>query len=342
MKDALIPPTPYPDSFIDHYSHTGVGRIWPFPDRLFIVTCLSNPMRWHSRYHNYWRFAKAMEDSGVNLITVELAFGDRFFEVTEANNPHHIQLRTRDETWSKECQINLGVLRIPLGTKYVGYCDADLTFTRSDWAQEALHLLQHYDAVQLFSSYADLNSDQRCGRSLPSFAWNYISGQHIPPGEYGSKPVGAVGGAWAYRTEAFTAIGGMLDVCVLGSADWHMAMGLVGREDVHADIKTGAPNYVESIKRWQRRAWRNIKGNIGCVDNHAVHHWHGSKTQRFYASRPKILATHGYDPLEDIQRDYQGLYVLSGNKPKFRDAIRAYFASREEDDPTFADREKNA
>ncbi len=325
-------PTPHPDSFVDHYSHTGVGRIWPFPDRLFIVTALNNPLRWRARYHNYWKFAKHMEDSGVNLITVELAYGDRQFEVTEPGNPHHIQFRSREELWHKENLLNLGFQRIPLGTKYFGYCDADFTFTRPDWAQEVLHQLQHYDAVQPYSSFSDLDSNHQIGRAMPSFCWNYIQGNCIPPGHYGSRPVGAVGGAWCYRTEAFNALGGLLDTCILGSGDWHMAMGIAGRQDSNLKHLGGAPSYVKSIRDWQQNA-AVLKKNIGCVNCHAIHHWHGAKANRQYVSRYKILGNDQYDPAIDIKRDWQGVYQLSGNKPELRDDLRAYFRSRFEDDP---------
>ncbi len=286
---SLTPPAPHPDSFIDHYSHTGVGRIWPFPDRLFIVTALSNPLRWRARYHNYWKFAKHMEDSGVNLITVELA--------------------------------------------YFGYIDADFTFTRPDWAQETLHQLQHYDAVQPYSSFSDLDSNHRCGRPMPSFCWNYIQGNCIPPGQYGSRAVGAVGGAWCFRTEAFNAIGGLLDTCILGSGDWHMAMGLAQRQDSNLKHLRSDSQYVKSIRDWQRNA-SVLKQNIGAVDCHAIHHWHGPKTLRNYVGRYKILVDYDYDPLTDIKRDWQGVYQLTGNKPRLRDALRAYSRSRHEDDPT--------
>ena len=333
MPEIITNLSPHPDSFIDHYAHTGVGRVLPFPGRLHLVTVLNNPLRYHSRYHNYWKFAKHLADSGVILHTVELAYGDRHFEITDPQNPLHIQLRTRHELWHKENLLNIGFQRLPLGIQYFGYSDADMQFTRSDWAQEALHQLQHFDAVQLFSSYSDLDSNHRVSPSRPSFAYNYLAGKCVAPGTYGSKAVGAVGGAWAFRAEAFSALGGMLDICILGSGDWHMAMGLARRDDQHADIKT-SPAYAKAIRDWQANA-AGLNANIGVIDCHALHSWHGNKKNRGYGTRPAILKKNVYDPTTDIRRDYQGVYQLSGNKPKFRDDLRAYFRSRDEDAPTF-------
>ena len=62
--------------------------------QLHVVTCLTNPVRYQSRYRLYRDFAKHIEDRGVPLYTVECAFGDRPFEITDAGNPRHLQLRS--------------------------------------------------------------------------------------------------------------------------------------------------------------------------------------------------------------------------------------------------------
>ena len=65
----------------------------------------------------------------------------------------------------------------------------------------------------------------------------------------------------------------------------------------------------------------------GTVD----HAFHGTKVNRRYVERWGILKRHGYDPLADIKRDWQGLLQLTGNKPKLRDDLRIYFRQRDED-----------
>src|SRR5580658_7171736 len=80
---------------IEHPSQARPG-IHVFPDKLYVVTCLENPLRWRSRYWNYWAFQRMVEQAGAILITVECATGDREFEITKCDNPLHVQLRTRD------------------------------------------------------------------------------------------------------------------------------------------------------------------------------------------------------------------------------------------------------
>ena len=164
--------------------------------------------------------------------------GERPFEVT-GGHVNDVQLRTASELWHKEQLINIGVSRFPVDWKYGAYVDGDFHFTRHDLAIEAIHQLQHYDFVQLFSSYADLSGDtygtgQRPLRINNGFAYNYIqNGYRLPAGyqsggwkqaaaddvSYGSPyqttmtagpqlGVGATGGAWAWRRPAFDTVGG--------------------------------------------------------------------------------------------------------------------------------------
>jgi hypothetical protein len=295
----------------------------------------------------------------VDLHVVELAYGDRPWEVT-GGHPHDVQLRTSCELWHKEQLINVGVSHFPADWRYGAYVDGDFHFTRHDLALEAIHQLQHYDFVQLFSQYADLSgktygTGNRVLRVNNGFAYNYVQrGFQLPDGfghggwrvpgcpddPYGYEMslaaaptgVGATGGAWAFRRSAFDIVGGMLDGCILGHADWFQTFGLVGEDapDMHVDGYTS--NYREHIASWQKRAAR-LKKNIGYVDAFATHGFHGAKSKRGYSSRDLILVKHAFDPVYDLRRDWQGIWELTPDKPGLRDDIRRYFATRGEDDP---------
>src|SRR5438309_37497 len=108
-------------------------------DLLHVVTAISNPVRYKSRYRLYHEFEKHMLDSGVKLWTIEMAFGDRPFEVTQAGNPQHFQVRGWTEVWHKENLLNLAIARLPADAEYIAWVDADVQFTRKDWAEETVH-----------------------------------------------------------------------------------------------------------------------------------------------------------------------------------------------------------
>jgi len=302
-----------------------------------------------------------MENSpNVKLHVGELAYGDRPHEVVDlARNPIDLPLRTNHELFHKENILNAVIRTFPPDWKYGAWVDADFHFSRHDWALEAIHQLQHYDFVQLFSSYTDLSGNTYGTAQIPmhvtpSFAFNYVqSGYKLPNGfgnggwrtkgiglgdYYGAaeagkrRGVGATGGAWAFRRSALDAVGGLLDQCILGHADWFMTFGLVGEEAPDMHVGSYSADYRNSIYAWQKNAAR-LKKNIGYVDGFAIHYFHGSKSRRGYSTRDKILGPpHLFSPSLHLRRDWQGIYQLSPDVPDLRDAIRAYFLSRSEDD----------
>jgi hypothetical protein len=319
---------------------------WSENATLHVACAYSNPLRWRSRRVLMNDFRRHMCASpNVVLHVGELAYGERPFEVTGGDpvlNQHDVPLRTSHELWHKENILNVVIQRFPADWEYGAVIDADFHMTRRDWALEAIHQLQHFEFVQLFSSYTDLTAKHSPYRVMSSFAANYLNRVVKPAGGYGSGVGGrgATGGAWAFRRSAFDAVGGLLDVCILGSADWHMAFGLAGRPNPAPEATRCSKGYMEAIRRWQSRA-AVVQQNIGCVENHAIHHFHGSKVLRGYGERWKILRDQDFNPEFDLVRDWQGIWQLAGNKPRLRDEIRAYFRARNEDDPSLQGGERS-
>jgi len=119
-----------------------------------------------------------------------------------------------------------------------------------------------------------------------------------------------------------------------------MAFALIGRYgfDVETERGRNTAGHTRSVEQWMARASKLElhpgKSAIGCVDNFAVHHFHGSKLDRAYGERWQILKKHIYDPATDLTRDWQGIWRWTGNKPGLRDDVRRYFLNRNEDDTT--------
>jgi len=153
------------------------------------------------------------------------------------------------------------------------------------------------------------------------------------------RGVGATGGGWAFRKTALQTVGGLLDQCILGHGDWFMAFGLICEKAPDMHIDGYSNEYRNVILQWQANAAK-LKKNIGYIDAFAVHHFHGSKMKRGYVHRDTLLVKHKFSPLSDLQRDWQGIYQLTPDKPALRDDIRSYFLSRQEDDPNMYSPEK--
>lgn len=296
------------------------------PSTLYVVTAVSNPCRYASRYRLYEDFAKMVADAGATLITVEVAFGNRPWAVTMPGNPYHVQLRTTHELWHKENMLNLGIQRLPQDWEYVAWIDADVQFARPDWVRETLNQLQHYHVVQMFALAHDLDPAHQPFQTHYGFMYSYLNNRKQNSDYSNWHP----GFAWAARRESINILGGLIDWAILGAADRHMAHALIGtvEKTLHRRL---SPNYKKFCLMWQDRAEKYIQRNVGFVPGLLLHFWHGKKRDRRYAERWKILVDNEFDPMLDLKKDWQGLWQLTERNQMLRDDLRGYFRARNED-----------
>jgi len=327
-------------------------------DKLNVIAVVSNPVRFKRRYELYKQFEKYVKaNPEVNLLTVEQAFGERPFEITDRSNPWHLQLRTENELWAKENMINLGVAhlsRINPDWKYVAWVDADVTFARPDWAEETVHQLQHYHVVQMFRYAHDLGPNNETIENAPrtGFVYRYFHSEFtetsyskpyqtnfnkglVLPDYYGDFGIMGwhPGYAWATTKDAWNHMGGLIDYAILGNGDLHMAAGWIGQihRTFHGDMLKNNPRFAEKLLEWQDRCEKYILHDVGYVDGSLLHYWHGKKAARGYQDRSKIITQHKYNPDIHLKVDHQGMYQLTDKNIMLRDDIRRYFRSRSED-----------
>lgn len=307
---------------------------------LYVISVISNPVRFKSRYELYRKFQARMQQAGIKLITVEQAFGDRPFVVTQPNNHYHIQVRSFEELWHKENMINLGIQALTEthpDWQYVAWIDADVfpAGNVEDWCTETVQQLQHFMVVQMWTNAIDLGPMGETLETHTSFAKQYMDEKPYCYGQNGSyyerwHP----GYAWAARREAVDGVGQLIDTAILGAGDNHMAHALVGMMDLSM-AKGLHPNYVAHLSRWGERAERFIRRDVGVVGQTILHEWHGKKASRGYHSRWQILVNNEFQPDQDLKRDSYGLWQLVDHGDvrsiKLRDQIRKYFRSRNED-----------
>lgn len=297
-------------------------------DNFWVVTTIFNPAHYKSRNVLYHEFIKRMNDAGVKVLTVELAFGNKPFEVTEEGNPHHLQLRTDAILWHKEKLINLGVERLPKNWEYVAWIDADLNFLNPNWVQDTVLRLQYHPVVQMFSQAIDLTAQNDVLRVHEGFAWLYHNGNLTTDKLYAKKA--HPGFAWAMKRDTFNKMGGLIDFAILGSADQHMAHAFIGKM-AQSLVKGYSEGYKSEMMDWQADCDRHIKGNLGYVPGAIAHYWHGNKKDRGYTTRFKLLIKHQYDPNKHLERDWQGVYRFDQTAHLLEYDIYKYFLSRNED-----------
>ena len=129
---------------------------------------------------------------------------------------------------------------------------------------------------------------------------------------------------------------GCSTTAVLGSADRHMAMALIGKAALSLPAPLH-PSYRETVLAWQQRAEHHVRRNVNYVPGLLTHWWHGRKRDRDYGDRWRVLSRWQFNPTTDLRRDWlrEGLIELAHSHcPRLvglRDDIRRYLRSRNED-----------
>lgn len=298
---------------------------------LHVIGVLFNPMRYHSRLRLFREWYKRMQATpNVKVYVVECVLWDRQFEVTDKNNPTHLQVHTNQEIWHKESLINLGVKHLlPRDWQYMSWCDTDITFNNNEWAQEAMHKMQHYDLIQPWRDCIDLGFYGQILTHFQSFSYVHRLKVKKQTGPNQPYKYAHSGFSWACTKYFWENIEKLMDFAILGSADHHMAWASIGgvEHSVHHKMSDG---FKMACNEWQRRAFRVTRGDIGYVCGTIQHHFHGPKARRRYRERWQILIENHYDPYTDTIYDAQGLIKLVG-KPHLLEEIREYFEQRNED-----------
>ena len=300
---------------------------------LWFLCSLSNPCRYKSRYRLYEAFRRhIVEQLGAQLCTVELALGGRRHEVTGDPSPReiHVQVRAESELFHKENLLNIGLARLPADCKYVCWIDTDIRFLRHDVLEELVHAMHRYRVVQPWRHCVDAGPDGEVMQTHTS--WGYCVATDRPysadPSLYGTT-FQHCGYACCFHKSDLEAVGGFLDVGILGASDHHMAQAIVGRAH-HTLPDTIHPNYRRAVLDWEAAALRVFQKDVGYVPGTIWHSFHGHKAKRQYRTRWNVLLEHAFDPLTDLRRNLQGVWELVG-KPGLRDDIRRYFNARDED-----------
>lgn len=320
-------------SYIPNIVKRSISENAMLEDKLHTIIVLSNPCQYARRYILAREFIKrfAEEEPDTILYIVELAYGNHGFHITEKNNPRHLQLHTNTPAlWHKENMINIGVRKLlPSTWKAFAWIDADVEFTNVHWAQDTLKLLNmSYDVVQLFSHAVDMSAVQDAMQIFSGFGFQYANRQRYRKGGVNFFHPGF---AWAMTREAYEGLGGLYEYSILGSGDNNMALSFIGHGLQTLNERT-SDGYKESIVAYEARAL-DLNVRIGYTPGVIRHYFHGSKKNRKYSERWKILVTYEFDPYIHVTHNAEGLLVPTPECPKdLIEGIYTYFSERNEDE----------
>jgi hypothetical protein len=303
---------------------------------LWGVTAYFNPSGSSVQRRNYERFRSALVRQGVPLLTVELAFGGRSFELGKADADHLIQVRGGDLLWQKERLLNVGIAALPQDCDRVAWLDADVLFDRDDWARETARLLEDFMVVQPFLRRVRLGPGQVPGgpARLPV---GMGEGQVYYGVGYGvaAKGYSALGN---YRRHGSTGLGwaarrwlldrhGLYDRMIVGGSDlvmsraMHVGAAAVNRSKVPAAL-------ARSLSKWCEAFHADVRGSVGYADCTVFHLWHGSMQGRRYRDRYEALLRHDYDPDRDVRVGAEGPLIWSTVGSGLAEWVSEYFEGR--------------
>lgn len=299
-------------------------------EKLHTILVISNPCMYGKRYKLLKEFVKRIEEEEDNVILyiVELAYGDQKFMVTEENNKYHLQLRTVTPLWHKENMINIGVKKLlPANYKAFAWIDADIAFENDKWSENTLKILNGTcDIVQLFSHCLDMDDQEDTMKTFNSAGFQYTKNKtYSGKGENQWHP----GYGWAITRKAYEEIGGLYELGILGSGDNIMLHSLLnqGLKSINDESST---NYKNTIVNYEKNM-KKLK--FGYIPGVIKHYYHGSKVNRKYNDRWKILVKNNYSPEIHIKHDENGLLIPTEQFSEiFKEEILNYFKSRQEDD----------
>jgi hypothetical protein len=294
-------------------------------ENLHVVMVISNPCRYLRRFKLAHEFIERMKkEQNVILYIVEVAYKNDEFHVTQIDNERHLRIRSWDSPiWLKENMVNIGVdLLLPSDWKAMAWIDADIEFDNPHWASDALKILNgSRDIIQLFSHCVDMDANEEQMKIFNSFGQQYIRNSE---NEFWHP-----GYAWAITRSAFEKLGGLYDLGILGSGDYNVAKSLLnqGAESIHQGNSQG---YKDTLKSYQENA-KNLR--LGYVPGVIRHYYHGSKKNRKYGDRWKILVKHQYDPNIHVFKNEFGLMCPTPECPdQLLTEILQYFSERNEDE----------
>jgi hypothetical protein len=306
---------------------------------LWALTTFYNPAGYRSKKENYEHFRRGLGASGVPLLTIELAFGDAPFALADGDADVVVRLRGGDVLWQKERLLNIGVRRLPDDCDKVAWLDADVLFSRRDWAHETGRLLERYVAVQPFSHSvrlpqhasscepAMLPFGSQEGQLFYGIAWGVQAKGRRSLASYDRH--GHTGFAWAARRSVLEQHG-LYEANLLGNGDSDIAHAMFGNSRYWALQKLGEHSRAH-LRRWAEPFSAAVGGSVAHVDGVVSHLWHGETEHRLYDRPLDVL--HALDPDRHLVADGpDGLLRFTDSAPpELRAWSTDYFSSRRED-----------
>lgn len=283
----------------------------------------------HAPRRNLHRFIRYIHSLGVPCYGIELYLKGQ--TPASAGYPKWKQFEVSEDyvLWQKEGIWNACVQFVPAKYQKLIFLDTDIWCSDPKWMRKISASLDRYKAVHPMSHVYAADKDGRCKpEGFPSVVKQGLE----PPMQ--SHP----GYGWAVQRSLFNEGINFFDMTVSGNGDWFMAYALLSNRPLQTLVMhnkhpdpIAPPCILDAYEKWLKsfQAWLGGLKNVGYVEAHVFHEYHGTKKDRQYTTRRKMMA--GFEEHE-IQRDKLGLWTWSDKaNPLRKQCFFNYFVNRKED-----------
>ena len=319
-------------------------EITQFPEKLpgsfWGITTFYNPQRYKNKIENYRKFRNSIKKQGLELLTVELAFGNDDFELKHNEADKIVRVRCNSVMWQKERLLNIGLKNLPEDCDKIAWLDADIIFLNKNWVSETSKLLEDYAIVQPFSccvrlpkgnpklNLAVLEEGRLEGEKQKGVVFAFISSHGLK--SFNDFVKFHPGFAWAGRKKIFDELGFYDKLVASTSSDTLMAFSFLKNlfkfnlRIYHGKIKSDS-------EAWSGKMYEKTSGSVYYDDGTVLHLFHGSMNNRLYGEVDKLMSECNYDPNKDIKLNKSCCWEWTGNNKALEAKVKNYFKTRNEE-----------
>src|SRR5690606_7522211 len=129
---------------------------------------------------------------------------------------------------------------------------------------------------------------------------------------------------------------GLYDRHVIGGGDTAMLLAWEGRKELPLSLQFGTA-WEEHYHDWAARSYGQVRKSLVCAPGDVLHLYHGTRQNRQYVERYKILHENAYNPFRDVDIDpktglLQWTVAARERKPDLVSRVAEYFEQRREDE----------
>lgn len=314
------------------FDHQPIEYPQKLPGSFWGITTFFNPAKYKNKIRHYRYFRKICQQQGLKLITVECAFDNNSFELTNQDADILLTARSHSVLWQKERLLNLAFNQLPPDCDKIVWLDSDIIFLNDDWVKNTTDLLEKFIVVKPFT-YALRLSKKDTKKIIKSQIIDF------PKICYSDREFRlydnslnnfinySAGFAWAARKEIFNKVG-FYDKMIIGGGDSIMMAAFINHPHILPNL---SPDLEKDIDTWSKEINKNVKNSVSFIKRDGIIHlFHGSGQNREYVRRYQILKNSNFDPGSDLRLNEYGCWEWSSPKKRLHYYLKEYFDSRNE------------